>query len=203
MSKAKNEKHNSRYYQTLEYLKTKWKPGITAVELAEEAFMTRQAIYPYCKDLGRAGYKVAFTKTIIPETGTREYDAYMDKATRKLKSGMTIAECCEAIRTSEPTFRRKFKPEMKKRGIVFKEKGQVSKRTISERTKKRKTMYELFLAGNDARMAAKLSGYKLATAKYYQTLYSRGRLTKDGRIMGKAECEDVPESKNSDHRVDA
>lgn len=191
----------SKYDVTLEWLKSKWEPGMNGADLARAAYLSRATIARYQEMLRKDGYPLKGIHK-FPKRGTPEFEKAMDELAAQVKPGEGSKSFYKRIGISKITFY-KLLPELTKRGVTFSHKKQYPERLKEAAREKRRKVIALYNAGCSNTIIADKTGYSRVTVEDYTELYKRGEMTEDGRIVGKAKREDVPKPEDSDHRVDA
>lgn len=191
----------SKYEITLEWLKSKWEPGMTGTDLAKAAHLSRAAISRYREMLRKDGYPLKGIHK-FPRRGTPDFERAMDELAAQVKPSEGSKSFYKRIGMCKTTFY-KVLPELTKRGVTFSCKRPYSEQRKEAAREKRRKVIALYNAGCSNPIIADKTGYSRITVKDYTELYKRGEMTEDGYILGKAERKDVPESEDSDHRVDA
>lgn len=191
----------SKYERTLAWLKSKWEPGMSGADLAKAAYVSRSAITRYRERLKGDGYPLKGVHR-SPKAGRPDFQEAMDELAAQVKPGEGSKSFYRRIGMCKTTFY-KVLPELTKRGVKFSCKRPYSEQRKEAAREKRRKVIALYNAGCSNTIIADKTGYTRITVKDYIVLYKRGEMTEDGRIVGKAERKDVPESEDSDHRVDA
>lgn len=191
----------SKYERTLAWLKSKWEPGMSGADLAKAAYVSRSAITRYRERLRQDGYPLKGVHR-FPKAGRPDFQEAMDELAAQVKPGEGSKSFYRRIGMCKATFY-KVLPELTKRGVTFSCKRPYSEQRKEAAREKRRKVIALYNAGCSNPIIADKTGYSRITVKDYTELYKRGEMTEDGYILGKAERKDVPESEDSDHRVDA
>lgn len=107
----------SKYERTLAWLKSKWKPGMTAADLAKAAYVSRSAITRYRERLRQDGYPLRGTCR-FPKPGTPDFERAMDDLAAQVKPGEGSKSFYKRIGMCKTTFY-KVLPELTKRDVTF------------------------------------------------------------------------------------
>lgn len=175
----------SKYEITLEWLKSKWEPGMTGTDLARAAHLSRAAITRYREMLREDGYPLKEIHK-FPRRGTPGFEKAMDELAAQVKPGEGSKGFYKRIGISKVTFYR-LRPELTKKGVTFSRKKQYPERLKEAAREKRRKAIALYNAGYPSTIIADKTGYSRITVGDYIRLYKRGEMTEDGRIVGKAQ----------------